>query len=161
MSTVYSIQLEILVKSKIMVPGCEPVSSFSSPRLAYWMSQYGCEDPLVDVEDALNAIPGSYVKYGINFNRQGFRQAWFVLPPFRTDCVCEQQQDWFNILRTLPRHKMPEPDQFAEECGVNDQGFCPRDFEYTPPLPDIYRPEGSMPSGVGVLPLIQPWALRP
>lgn len=157
--TTISIQLEILPKNKILIPGCEPTSALSSNKLSSWLAQSGCGNgALINLSDALNAIPGSYVKYGANFNRGGSRQAWFVLPGKDPDCPCQSQQDWFKILRNLPKEEQEVTESF-DSCGVIGMGYCPSpDFdEAIKPLEKHYEPEGTFPAGAGVLPPIPPW----
>lgn len=151
-------QLEILANNKIQVPGCEPTSALSSNLLSSWLAELGCNNALVDVNLALAAIPGSYVKIGSNYNVGNRRQKWFVLPPIGTDCPCQSYEDFYEILRGIS-----DTEELAEEslenCGVNDMGYCPSpefDEFYKPPA-STYKQEGTFPAGVGVLPPIPPW----
>ena len=91
-------RLEVLSGNKIMVPGCEPTSAFTSPTLA---ENRECTATVVDLGDALEAIPGSTVIAWRNP-----RKRFFVLPsgpppsPQRcTDCLI--QPDWYQILRDI------------------------------------------------------------
>lgn len=157
--TTISLQLEILANKKIMIPGCEPTSALSSNKLSSWLAKSGCGNgALVNLVDALAAIPGSYVKYGSNYNRGGYRQAWFVLPGKDPDCPCDRQPDWYQVLRDLPKEE-PEVVESYDACNIDGTGFCPSpEFENVVPPPNRnYREEGSFPAGVGVLPPIPPW----
>ncbi len=153
-----ALQLEILPNFKIAIPGCEPTSSLSSRTLSSYMAINGCSNGIVDVQKALDAIPGSTIKTGSNFNRGGFRQRWFVFPPVDTDCPCDPYGDWYNILKTLVDTEEPVEESF-DKCDVTGMGFCPSpDWQDAPAPPaDPYRQEGVWPAGVGVLPPIPPW----
>lgn len=158
--TTINLQLEVIANSKIIVPGCEPTSALSSLALSSYLAAAGCGSAIINLQDALDAIPGSYVKLGANFNLGGRRQKWFVLPPIDTDCPCDQYPDYYDILRDLANEELPVEESF-DACDVIGQGFCPSpDFDsILPPPPDPYQPEGSFPAGVGVLPPIPPWAI--
>lgn len=89
-------RLEILRGNKILVPGCEPTSAFSSPTLA---ENRDCKMTVVDLADALEAIPEATV---ISWRNPLTR--FFVLPdgppPAMGDCDCKQT-DWYQILRDI------------------------------------------------------------
>lgn len=151
------IQLEVNVDNKIIVPGCEPTSALSSRTLsAYMATGKYCHNALVDLQDALKAIPGSYIKYGVNFNK-GVRQKWFVLPPNNYDCPCESNIDYYDILSKLPGEDHIE-EQY-DRCDMLGMGYCPSpDFDQVAaPAPSPYVQEGAFPTGGGVLPPIPPW----
>lgn len=160
LETTINYQLEVLANNKILVPGCEPASSISSRALSAYLAAYGCGNALVDVNVALNEIPGSYLKFGSNFNRGNIRQRWFVLPPVDTDCPCASKPDWYKILRSLADEDLPIEEVY-DRCDVIGMGHCPSpDFNsILPPAPDPYVKEGSFPVGGGVLPPVPPWAL--
>jgi len=82
-------QLEVNPAGKILIPGSEPASDLSSRVLGAYLAKQGPINALVDVKVALAAIPGSYLKYGSNYNRGNMRQTWFVLPPLKPDCPCD------------------------------------------------------------------------
>lgn len=155
-----NLQLEVIANNKILVPGCEPTSALSSTVLSSFLAESGCGNALVDLQDALDTIPGSFVKLGANYNRGGFRQKWFVLPPIDTDCPCDQYPDYYDILRELANEELPVEENF-DACDVIGQGFCPSpDFDDIPAPPtDPYKEEGVFPAGVGVLPPVPPWGL--
>lgn len=154
-------QLEVNVNNQIIIPGCEPTSSMSSRTLSAYMAlgKY-CKNALVNVDDVIAAIPGSYIKYGLNFNK-GVRQRWLVLPPTKFDCPCEYNTDYYQILRQLPSLEMPVDEQY-DKCDMMGMGYCPSpDFdEATAPAPSPYIEEGTFPAGGGVLPPIPPWVTR-
>lgn len=91
-------KIEVISGNKIMVPGCEPTSAFTSPTLA---ENRVCLASVVSLADALAAIPGSTVIYTSNPRRK-----WFVLPsgPPPTPQKCAGQcrvEDWYQVLRSL------------------------------------------------------------
>lgn len=160
LETTISHQLEILANGKVVVPGCEPTSAVSSTALSSYLAESGCGNALVDLTDALDAIPGSFVKLGSNFNRGNMRQKWLVLPPVDTDCPCAKYDDFYEILRGLANVEEPEEENF-DKCDIIGMGYCPSpDFQNTPAPPtDPYVDEGTFPAGAGVLPPVPPWGL--
>lgn len=156
----YQHQLEIRGNNKILIPGCEPTSALSSRTLsAYMAAGKICKNALVDLKDALSAIPGSYVKYGINFNK-GSRQKWFVLPPIDPKCPCTPQTDYYEILRSIPGTELPVDSEY-DKCDIIGMGYCPSpDFiDHQAPEVNPHMPEGSFPSGGGVMPPVPPWVI--
>ena len=153
-----NLQLEVIANNKIMVPGCEPSSALSSTTLSSYLAVAGCGNALVNLQDALDAIPGSSVKYGSNFGRGGFRQSWFVLPPFDTNCPCTDRTDWYEILRQLAKEE-PPLEEVYDACDSVGMGYCPSpDFDsIIEPPSSPYKEEGEFPAGVGVLPPVPPW----
>lgn len=151
-------QLEITPGNKIVIPGCEPTSSLSSSALSYNLSQFGCNNALIDLDQALSAIPGSYIKWGSNYNRGNTRQKWYVLPTISTDCPCASYDDYYAILKSLSANVDPV-DESYDYCDMNNMGYCPSpDFDQLPaPQSDIYQSEGSFPGDVGILPPVPPW----
>ena len=89
-------RLEILRGNKILVPGCEPTSAFTSPTLA---ENRDCKMTVVDLADALKAIPEATI---VTIRNPMTR--FFVLPdgppPAMGDCNCKQT-DWYQILRDI------------------------------------------------------------
>jgi hypothetical protein len=154
------IQLEISSQNKIMVPGCEPTSALSSTALSSYLADGGCGNALVELQDALDAIPGSWVKMGANFSRGNMRQKWFVLPPMSTDCPCNDRPDYYATLKSLANSEAPLEEKF-DACDMIGMGYCPSpDFDSIPaPAPSPYKEEGVFPAGVGVLPPVPPWGL--
>lgn len=93
-------KIEVIRGNKILVPGCEPTSAFSSPTLA---ENRECKAAVVDLADALAAVPGSTVIYMRNP-----RKKYFVLPngPAEDPSVCNDPcrksvQDWYQLLRDI------------------------------------------------------------
>jgi hypothetical protein len=89
-------RLQILHGNKILVPGCEPTSAFSSTTLA---ENRDCKTTIVDLADALEAIPEATI---VSWRNPLTR--FFVLPdgppPAMGDCDCKQT-DWYQILRDI------------------------------------------------------------
>lgn len=160
LQTTINYQLEVIHTNKVLVPGCEPTSALSSTVLSSFLAESGCGSALVDLEEALDAIPGSFVRFGSNFNRGNMRQKWLVLPPIDTDCPCDEYDDYYEILRELANEELPIEENF-DACDIIGQGFCPSpDFEEIEPPPrNPYQSEGSFPGDVGVLPPVPPWGL--
>lgn len=111
----FSIQnrLEILRGNKILVPGCEPTSAFTSPTLA---ENRDCKVTVVDLADALAAIPDATIVQWSNP-----RTRFFVLPsgppPSPDNCAeCKVQPDWYQLLRDI-----------GEEMSLEDGQLKPFD----------------------------------
>ena len=151
-------QFEIWPGNKILVPGCEPTTALSSRTLSAYMAKHGCGSALVDVKVALAAIPGSFVKFGANFNRGGYRQKWFVLPPLEPYCPCDPYPDYYKILKSLANTELPVEESY-DKCDINGMGYCPHpDFKLAEPTPpNPYVKEGAFPVGGGVLPPLPSW----
>ena len=107
-------RLEILRGNKILVPGCEPTSAFSSSTLA---ENRECKMTVVDLKDALEAIPEATV---ISIRNPLTR--FFVLPdgppPAMGDCDC-RQTDWYQLLRDIGE------EMDAPSNGCNNNPFSP------------------------------------
>ena len=156
MDATYSYQIEVLANGKMQVPGIEPVSALSSTTLSVAMKDQTIA--LVDVKIALDAIPGSFVKYGNNFGKGGIRQRWYVLPPITPECPCGIVEDYYRILRRLASNDAPITEKY-DTCDLIGMGYCPSpDFNSTPaPEPDPYQTEGTYFAGSGTLPKVPPW----
>jgi hypothetical protein len=151
-------QLEVRPGNKVLVPGAEPTSALSSRALSAYLAKHGFGSALVDLEVALAAIPGSFVKFGSNFNRGAYRQKWFVLPPYTPNCPCLKYDDYYKILKGLANEELPVEESF-DKCDINGMGYCPHpDFQLQEPPPtDPYKTEGSFPAEGGVLPPLPAW----
>lgn len=155
MSTSISNLLQVYQERFIQIPGCEPPSGFSSPRFAAMYSIGPCKSVYVKLEDALRAIPGSEIVYGVNFGPYGVRQKWLRLPPFDVKCPCGTLPDWYYILATLEFYQDPKDPEICEtEC---DQWRD--DDSYTEPsTPNTYFDRDNLPSyNRAALPLIPPY----
>ena len=91
-------KLEVLNGNKILVPGCEPTSAFTSPTLA---ENRDCKASVVDLQDALNAIPNATIIYMSNP-----RKKFLVLPegpaPGPSNCTdCKYVEDYYQLLRDI------------------------------------------------------------
>lgn len=153
-------QLEVWPNNKIPVPNYEPTSDITSKSLSVFLSKMRVG--LVDLNVALAAIPGSYVKWGVDFSRSGARQRWFVLPPYDLGCPCSHHDDYYKILKDLAQIDEPITESY-DMCDVNDMGYCPSpEFDTTPaPPPNPYQDEGGAAIfGSGVLPPVPPWMLN-
>lgn len=107
-------KLEVLLGNVIMVPGCEPVSDFTSTTLAANMH---CKSSVIKVEDALCRIPGSTLEFQANP-----RRLFFVLPsgpPKAPGCNnCDAQPDWYEMLRDIcPSPNLPKTIQEIKVCN--------------------------------------------
>jgi hypothetical protein len=119
-------KLEVLLGNVIIVPGCEPVSDFTSTTLAANMT---CKTAVIKVEEALEAIPGSTLEFQTNP-----RRLFFVLPSGPP--LAPNQNggtDWYARLRCIgPSHDLPKtieeirvdgdrhgPDFFLDDENVN------------------------------------------
>ena len=143
-------KLDVMGEDRIIVPGCEPTSAVTSNTLARWNE---CGSATVSLADALEAIPGSSVRYQINNGESGgVRKRWFVLPAYCSACRpgCNSIPDYHQMLRDLAKQ---EPDEEPEqaECEVLDQGFCKDPSRQAPVIkrPNPYKNEGSV---LGVTP---------
>lgn len=91
-------KIAVLPNNKILVPGCEPTSAFTSTTLA---ENRDCKAAVVDLADALDAVPGSTVIYMSNPRRK-----FFVLPngpppsPEKCSGRCDIE-DWYQKLRDI------------------------------------------------------------
>ena len=119
-------RLEVIAGNKLLVPGCEPTSVLTSPTLSANVGVY-CNNTMVDLVDALNAVSGSYIIGMLNVgsgNGGGVRKQFFVLPsgpPPGYGCECSMT-DWYKILRNLAAPTPPAPasscDAFKFSCSM-------------------------------------------
>lgn len=109
-------KLEVKRGNVIQVPGCEPLSAVTSYVL---LANNECANTQVTLEDALDAIPGSFVQILLNP-----RTLLFVLPdgpPSQFGCATEYCNDWYGILREVGEPILEE--DVACEDGKPTDGF--------------------------------------
>jgi len=138
-------KLDVIGKDVIIAPGCEPTSALTSATLARWNE---CGGARVDLAEALEAIPGSYIRYQINNGESnGVRKRWFVLPPYCPLCEegCVSIPDYYQMLRDLAQLEDEEESEFVE-CEILDQGFCKPPSRQEPVIrrADPYKEEGNL-----------------
>lgn len=135
-----SLKLRVLPGDKIISPGCEPSTFSSSISLAKNMD---CGRSIIDLADALEAIPGSRVEY-ITYDIES--KKFYVLPSRDVNCRCEPVVDYYDILRSLAKEPTQEEREKFDYCQVFDQGYCPSpDFEFDEPPPSSsYAREGDL-----------------
>lgn len=144
------IHLRLLVtNNRITIPNCEPASTLSSKTLSAYLAKSGCNNTVVDVNKALEAIPGSFIEYSIN-DRMGMRYKYFVLPGKDATCPCPENVDYYGILKSIAEYEYPAEEVY-NPCDLVGLGFNPSpDFEvpqstyiqeghivpeYLPPIP--------------------------
>lgn len=116
-------KLEILRGGKILVPGCEPTSAFTSTTLA---ENRNCKMTVVDLTDALAAIPGATIEIWRNPLTK-----FFVLPkgppPSPDDCGpnCVPQVDYYQILRDIGNVVEIKPQKPIGPCEAFPLRSCP------------------------------------
>lgn len=127
--------LEILPGNKVLVPGCEPSSAFTSATLyAQQVAQGLCQNSIVDLAVVLDAIPGARVEFGSNFNAP--RQRWLILPPFDPSaCPCVGETDWYGVIRSLASPDDTVTENF-DACNSVGMGYCPSPGWQDTPAPD-------------------------
>jgi hypothetical protein len=147
--------LQVKPGDLIQVPHCEPPSEVSTLRFSAYYAESGCGDGLVSLADALAALPGSEVIYGVNFGPPNYRTKWLRLPPTQLVCPCPGNTDWYGILKDLPRANVPEE---PGPCSIESSQWCnPELDEENPKLgPNTYFKENEYPLGIGFLPPITP-----
>jgi len=111
-------KLEVKLGNIILVPGCEPISDFTSTSLAV---NIDCNSSFVTLRDALEAIPGSTIVRQTNPSR-----LFFVLPigpPVKPGCQsCQSIDDYYQILRDITPTKSQT--STAGACDTFDYGVC-------------------------------------
>jgi hypothetical protein len=107
-------KLAVRAGNIISIPGCEPLSGFSSNTLAANMS---CKSSVITLGAALEAIPGSTVE--MSFNPKMF---YFVLPegpPTVFGCnTCDSGIDWYQILRDASIPLQPQEPNVPGPCDA-------------------------------------------
>jgi len=111
-------KLEVRPGNKIIVPGCEPTSATSSPTLN---ENRDCPATVVDLGDALDAIPGSSIEFLQSYGN--LRRLLFVLPegpaPGYGCNNCSFVEDYYAILREIGR----EEEVVKSDTG-GSRGLC-------------------------------------
>jgi hypothetical protein len=117
-------RLRVLRGNKLVIPGCEPISAFTSTTLA---ANWPCKASVVDLDAALEAIPGSTI---IEFKNTGGygRELYFVLPsgPPQSPNMCDDPckgtvEDWYQVLRDIAEEEYEE--QTTDE-GLSLEDLC-------------------------------------
>lgn len=102
-----------------MLPGCEPLSEFSSQSLA---ANVSCSNTYISLADAMVAIPQATIDMFMNPTER-----FFVLPdgpPSKYGCSdCNMQDDWYQILRDAIQTQPIE--QQSGKCDVFPIPECP------------------------------------
>lgn len=118
MSIQIATRIEVQPGNKVLVPGCEPVSSLTSTTMD---ENRVCTTTVVDLADALAAIPGSSVQLTMNPRRK-----WFVFPsgpaPDPSKCDegnCQYVPDWYAMLRGIGKQtNIVQPDRPTDVCSA-------------------------------------------
>ena len=98
----------------ILVPGCEPSTTITSVTMDAQIRAQGlCNGSIADVDDILEAIPGSYIELLPNMGFYGARRL-LVLPAVDQTCPCTVAEDYYAIIRSLARGPTEE-----EESLIN------------------------------------------
>lgn len=112
-------RLEILRGNKILVPGCEPTSAFTSATLA---ENRECKAAVVDLADAMKAIPNATI---ISIDNPKTR--FFVLPegppPSLNDCNCKTI-DYYQILRDIGEEIMLDTNNVCGDKYYSSGRIC-------------------------------------
>ena len=110
-------KLMVYPGNQILVPGCEPLSEFTSLTLAQNLQ---CNNSYVKLEDVLTAIPQATV---VTTNLPGTLAPvgttgrYLVLPdgpPSKYGCTDCSITDWYQIIKNIPR----------EAAASNDKAKC-------------------------------------
>lgn len=111
-------KISVLPGNILIVPGTEPSTTITSTTLELEIRRAGRESPaIVDLNSALDLIPGSYVE--LLPNSGGPIQKFFVLPPQDIDCEANVV-DYFEILRSGARPPSDEEKQMVTTCSSFD-----------------------------------------
>jgi len=118
-------RLEILPGDVITVPGCEPVSAFTSPTLA---ANRECNGTIIPLATAKEVIPGYSIVTMKNWGHQLGTRRFFVLPsgppPSPNKCNVGARQcvvDWYQILRD---NAEPLPDNCGDDAPQTVDQMC-------------------------------------
>jgi len=136
--------LDVLGGDRVVVPGCESESAWSSTTMARFRQ---CNSVTVPLADALEAIPGSHVilqiNSGVNFRTLS---KWFVLPSIDQGCPCSSVIDYYKILRELTVAE--EQEDSLDDCQLADYGFKKCDESSMIAVISPYKPEGEALDGI-------------
>jgi hypothetical protein len=128
-----AIKFNVIPPNSLLLPGCEPNSTVTSTKLYEEMLKAGtCKCAIVDVDKALEAIPGSYIIFLDNFGPPANK--FYVLPSVIQNCPIAPHTDWYAILRSLCRAPTEEECEKINACSVLDQGFF-HGTQYNQPTP--------------------------
>jgi len=107
---------------RILIPGCEPASTLTSTRMMSEMREAGlCTCAIANVDDVLEAIPGSRIEYLLNSELSG---KILVLPAWDQTCPCTGKQDYYQILRDLCQEVDEEELQELVGCDSFPATIC-------------------------------------
>jgi hypothetical protein len=85
----------------VLIPGCEPTSTLTSTTMMAEMREADiCKGAIANVNDILEAIPGSRVEYLANAGHMGSGKL-LVLPGYDQTCPCSERPDYYAIIREL------------------------------------------------------------
>ena len=145
-------KLEILPGNVIRIPGCEPVTSFTSLALA---ANLDCNASVISLEDAIAAIPDAKIIRVLRPSGVPGTGKFFELPSGpQTDgaeCPPTDVPDFYRILKdaaTPINFDSEDDDDFIAQCssGVNFTGkIIDQDQFHRAPNPEL-RPN-TMPLG--------------
>lgn len=148
-------KLEILPGNVIRIPGCEPVTSFTSLALA---ANVNCNASVISLDKAIEAIPDATIEKVMAPSGFPGTGQFFVLPegpPTRPGCVtCDPIEDYYQRLRDAA-----EPIEFEEDEGL-PEGICAaaanwnlcrteQDQFHRAPDPEL-RPNSTPLGGIGI-----------
>lgn len=108
-------KIQVLRGNKIILPGCEPISAFTSPTLA---ANWDCPCSAISLDVALEVVPGSYLEWMNNP-----KTLYFVLPdgpppsPEGCDTPCVRSvSDWYQVLRDAADCNVEEETTSTSSC---------------------------------------------
>jgi hypothetical protein len=120
-------KLEVKPTHFVAIPGCEPVSSLSSLKLANAQLFY-CKHSLITVKDLLRCIPGArLLRVMMPLGHLG--SGWFIeLPsgPPPDGCCLDPNSDWYSIMKTCAQDEPPKPNP---ECSGFNYNSCIQDID--------------------------------
>ena len=124
MAIIYVFTRLLVLGGKVRVPGHEPLSEQTTHTLSVAMQN---KDPYIDLNRALNLIPGSkVVTLSLNDGSNG-SEKYFELPTGPIDgnsCACPP--DWYKILRDAATFR-----NFDEEAVTGCDAFPDQSCDFT------------------------------